>query len=470
MERYFKHRMVQELAIDPGRTLLLGFSGGPDSLCLLHLLVENGFHVTAAHLDHGLRDSSADEAAHAQEVCNALGVECVMHRVDVTAHARQHHLSVEESARVMRYEFLFEEALRLEAQAVLVAHNADDQTETVLMHLMRGSGLSGLAGMRAVLLPNPWSDRIPLVRPLIEISRTEIESFLVERRLEAVLDASNTDQQYFRNRIRHELIPYLESYNPQLRERILRLANVAAIEDDFLRATTDGVWRKAVKLQGDHFLVIDRAILQDLHTALLRRFMRRAIEWMDPDLRDIDYDVINRAAVFCLSPTRSRRIDLLAGIELFLYRREMVVARVDDPLHGFWPQYLLADEIELPVPGRLQISPGWEIRSNVQKSHDIESSSYSAYLDAKKMKGRFVISRSRLGDRFAPYGLDGHTKKMGDFWNSVGLPARARDNWPILRAGGEIVWIPGFRIAHHARVDETTTEVIHIVLEKNDSK
>jgi tRNA(Ile)-lysidine synthase len=466
MEWDLKHHLTEHLGIDPAKKVLLGFSGGHDSLCLLHLLLEHGFQVVAAHLDHGLRASSATDAEYAEEVCMALGVEFVTRRLDVAAHARHNHFTVEESARVLRYEFLFDEANRTGAQAVLVAHNADDQVETVLMHLLRGSGLSGLAGMRAVLLPNPWSCHIPLVRPLIGISRVQIETFLAERGLAAIVDESNTDQQYFRNRIRHELLPTLESYNPRIRERMLRMADVAAGEDEFLRMAIDEVWAKAVEEQGERYLVVDGNALLSLHHALLRRFMRRAIEWMDADLRDIDFEVINRAAVFSQMPTRSKRIDLLAGIEMFLYGHRLVFARVHDPLHALWPQVQMDEQRVVPVPGHLNLSPHWRLRVDTQGVSDVDTSPFTAYLDAQKITGGLRLSRPSPGDRFTPFGLDGHTKKLGDFWNSVGLPARARSAWPLIRSAEGIVWVPGFRVAHHARVDATTTEVIRLEVEE----
>jgi len=249
----FRHYLRHEIGLDPLKTVMLGFSGGPDSLCLLHVLIENGYTVIAAHLDHSIRASSAAEAVHVQEVCGKLDVQCVSKRVDVVAFSKENHLTLEESARLLRYKFLFEEAERLGCQAVLVGHNADDQVETVLMHLLRGSGLSGLAGMRPVLLPNPWSSTIPITRPLIHLSRSEIEDFLEQRGLTAIVDESNTDQQYFRNRIRHELVPYLTTYNPRIRERIQNMASVISTEDDFMRFSLNEVWTKVVLREGDHF-------------------------------------------------------------------------------------------------------------------------------------------------------------------------------------------------------------------------
>lgn len=251
---------LSTLKVDCGlnmeKSILLGFSGGPDSLCLLYLLLESGARVHAAHLDHGLRESSASEADHAQQLCLELGVPCAVKRLDVAVYAASHQISIEESARLLRYQFLFEEAVRNHDQAVLVGHNANDQVETVLMHLLRGSGLSGLAGMRHILLPNPWSDVIPLVRPLLKYDREEIDQILQERGLQPVLDASNTDTIYFRNRIRKELLPILGTYNPQIRRRLINMAEVIAVEDDYLSNEVNKAWSEVMMEQGDNYLVL----------------------------------------------------------------------------------------------------------------------------------------------------------------------------------------------------------------------
>ncbi len=466
MKKDFKLNLMKEIGLDPQKAVLLGFSGGPDSLCLLHILLENGYKVIAAHLDHSIRASSAAEAAHVKKICQKLGVQFVSKRLDVAEFGRKNHLTVEESARVLRYEFLFQEAEHLGCQAVLVGHNADDQVETVLMHLLRGSGLSGLAGMRPVLLPNSWSSTIPIVRPLIEVPRYEIETFLEERELGAIVDESNSDKQYFRNRIRHELVPYLTTYNPRIRERIQKMADVIAAEDEFLRFSLNEVWPDVVLQEGERFLVVDRTALLTLHPALLRRFLRRMIEWMDPAIRDIDFDLTNRVAYFCVNPTSSNRIDLLAGMELFLYAKNLVIAYTDDPLHALWPQLETATALEIPVPGEVRISPRWYLHTSRQTDFEPDPSTYAAQVDAAKITGQLILDRVRPGDRFAPYGYDGHTKKVGDFWTSEGLPARARKNWPLVRMGEEIIWIPGFRIADCVKVEESTKEIIRMVMKK----
>ncbi len=463
----FSSTLRNDCGLNMEKSLLIGFSGGPDSLCLLYLLLESGARVHAAHLDHGLRDSSTGEAAQAQQLCQRLGVPCAVQRKDVAGYAAAHHISIEESARILRYRFLFDEAERNHDQAVLVGHNADDQVETILMHMMRGSGSSGLVGIRRILLPNPWSDVIPLVRPLLNISRVDITQFLHERHLQPVIDASNTDTLYFRNRIRQELLPILETYNPQIRRRLTHMASVIAAEDDYLSMEVNTDWCKAVLEEGEKYLVFGRSFTASLHPALLRRILRRAISRMDSTLRDIDYNVIDRAAEFCSQPSRMNRVDLLAGIELFSYSKDrLVMARVNDPIHQIWPQLTGGGDSEILVPGELLISDHWKISTSIQTDYQPTPDRMIAQVDKRKLKGSPLLSRVKPGDRFAPYGYAGNIKKVGDFWTGEGLPVRARQNWPLVRAGGEIIWIPGFRIADTVQVDSTTTEIVRFDLIK----
>ena len=463
----FLSTLKDECGLDLEKSLLVGFSGGPDSLCLLYLLLENGARVHVAHLDHGLRGSSAIEADQARQLCLELGVPCAVKKLDVAGYAAVHHVSIEESARLLRYQFLFDEAVRNHDQAVLVGHNANDQVETVLMHLLRGSGLSGLAGMRHILLPNPWSDDIPLVRPLLKYDRGAIDQILQERGLQPVLDASNTDTAFFRNRIRQELLPILATYNPQIRRRLTNMAEVIAVEDDYLSNEVNKAWSVVILEQGEKYLVFDRDKTSGLHPALLRRVLRRAISWMDGNLRDIEFSVIDRAVEFCKKPSQTNRVDLRAGIELFIYFKDcLVMACENDPIHQIWPQITDIGDVKIPVPGNLQLNAYWKIIATNRSSYMPAADRMIAQVDAQKMKGSATIGRVKPGDRFAPFGYDGKIKKVGDFWTSEGLPARARQNWPIVRAGGEIIWIPGFRIADSVKVDSATTDIIHFELIK----
>jgi tRNA(Ile)-lysidine synthase len=192
----FVSALKEKCLLDPGLPVLVGVSGGPDSLCMLDMLHQLGYPVIVAHLDHSLRAESAQEAEQLRQLAQSIGLTFVLERNDVDSYATSHSLSIEEAAREARYQFLFEQARQHQAQAVAVGHTANDQVETVLMHLLRGSGLPGLRGMSYRSLPNPWSKNIPLVRPLLGVWREEILAHLEQNGLVPTLDASNLDTRF----------------------------------------------------------------------------------------------------------------------------------------------------------------------------------------------------------------------------------------------------------------------------------
>jgi tRNA(Ile)-lysidine synthase len=231
--------LESECGLQSEKPVLVGVSGGPDSLCLADVLESLGYSLVIAHFNHQLRPQAGDDARVVEEFAGKRGIPFVLGSEKVGEFAESHHLSLEEAARICRYRFLFSQAEAAGAQAVAVAHNADDQVETVLMHLLRGSGLSGLRGMPYRSLTTEWSSTIPLVRPLLGVWREEINEYCAVRQLQPVTDLSNQDTTFYRNRLRHELVPYLQHYNPQAKERIWKMANVLAADYEVLEAQVE---------------------------------------------------------------------------------------------------------------------------------------------------------------------------------------------------------------------------------------
>jgi len=463
----FLQILIHQCGIDPALPVLAGISGGPDSICLLHLLHQCGIPTVAAHLDHALRPTSAAEADHVGRVCAEMGIPLIRKRIDAADYSERHHLAIEEGARVLRYDFLFEEAEKAGAQAVLVAHHADDQVETVLMHLMRGSGLSGLAGMRMVLLPNPWSERIPLVRPLLLVWREEIEECCRIHQLQPVQDGSNLDTRYYRNRIRHELIPELKTYNPLIKERLQKMSEVVGQEEELLRALTDREWNKVLLESTDRYIVLRRNEVQTLTPGLTRRLIRKGILALNHSLRDIEFDYVERGVDFIRNSNRSNQEVLCAGLVIFnCYRERLVIAFDDDPLDDLWPQISPGTEIWLPEMGETAINQKWVVHIGPTAERLPGKDAYSCLVDISQLTDRLVVNTACEGDRFMPYGMKGKTMKLGDFWTNEGLPNRARKRWPLVRSGGEIIWIPGFRIADSVKVNQKSQMVVRITLTK----
>ena len=467
----FNRILLEKCGLDLERPLVVGVSGGPDSLCLLDLLDKAGLPVIVAHYDHNLRPESGVEAKSVEREAGRRGLKFVLGQGNVRDVAQTEGLSIEEAARQARYRFLFSQARASGAGAVAVAHHADDQVETVLMHLLRGSGLSGLKGMTYRAILPVWDSEIPLIRPLLSMWRTEILSYCKNNRLDPVMDHTNLDTRYFRNRLRHELIPSLESYNPQIREGILRMSRALAGDYELLREVIRQNWDRCLLREGEGYLVLDFELLCGYSSGLRKNMIREAIGRLRPALRDIDYEAVARAESFVLSPPAARRIELVGNLWLGLEGNSLFVAEnLARILEPDWPLMEAGHEIILPVPGSIELQQGWRLVTALGSIEDIsrekllESSPNEAWLDADQLEDPLVLRTRRPGDRFQPLGMGGHSLKLADFWINERLPRRARERWPLVCSGGRIAWVCGSRLAEPFRVTGTTRRVLHLKL------
>ena len=450
------------------RPLLVGVSGGADSLCLLDVLDQLGYSLIVAHFDHGLRTASAMDAEKVRGEAEARGLPFVTDRQDVAALARAESFSIEEAARVARYGFLYAQARQHGAQGIAVAHTADDQVETVLMHLLRGAGLAGLKGMTYRIIHPEWDAEIPLLRPLLGVWRSEIEAWCDENDLHPLHDPSNADTTFFRNRLRHELIPSLSEYNPRIKDVLWRMSQSLTGDHEVLQLAIEDAWLQVCLRQGDDFVELSAAALRSYSRGMQRSLIRRAIACLRPVLRDIDFDSVERALAFVAAPSESGQMDLVANLimraengHIFLTERD---ARVID---ANWPQMTPGMEIYLDVPGEVLVD-GWLLTATLQEDVEMDRMAdamqdpWQAWLDADLLTLPLVLRTRRPGDRFRPLGMNGHSMKLSDFWVNEGLNRRARQGWPLLYSGEEIASVPGFRPAHPFRITAATKRVVHL--------
>lgn len=442
------------------KPLLVAVSGGADSLALLHTLHEFGYPLVCATFNHQLRPEAADEVAHVQQIAQSLGIPFVTNSVDVAAYAGTEGLSTEEAARVLRYRFLFREARNLGAQAIATGHTADDQAETVLMHFLRGAGLAGLKGMPArVVLPifdivPQGGDEIPLVRPLLDWQRADTEAYCREHGLSPIYDPTNRDTAYFRNRLRHELIPTLEGYNPRIRQALARTALALQGDEALLAELVDAAWQKSVLAQGAGFVSFARAALESSSPALRRNLFKRAAFTLRPGLRDIDFAALERAAT--LQP-----LDLAGGLRLFVEGEKIHLAAYEADLpFAEWPQVENGKLVDWKLVATT--FSGDHLFVQAQENGD----PFAAWLDADLTGSALRVRTVHAGDRFQPLGMSGASVKLQDFFVNIKLPRRARANWPLICVGDEIAWVGGLRLAHKFRVTETTRRVLKLGLQK----
>jgi tRNA(Ile)-lysidine synthase len=458
---------------------IFGVSGGPDSLCLLHLArFSSSLDITVAHFNHNLRPEANREAEFVRRMAEDMGLSFVTDSADVRGYASENGLSLEEAARLLRYRFLFAQARTLHASLVAVGHTADDQVETILMHFLRGAGLAGLKGMTGRTCPNEFDQEIPLVRPILHLWRHETEAYCHEQNLHPINDPSNTDETYFRNRLRHNLIPELEKYNPRFKNMLLRTAEALSGDYEVLTDCIDSAWNLVVQESGSGYVAFQFSLLAGFRRGLLRNILRRGMESLRPDMRNLDFDTLQRAADFIdvhpsLTPdVVPRQIDLTEGLYLQREGDTIYLAALEADLpSAHWP--LIDGTYELQINQQVNFDDKthlsiFEINiEDARQSAQANDNSFIAWMDADLTGDRFTIRTRCPGDRFKTLGMDGHTIKLSDFFVNVKLPERARDRWPLVIAGKEIAWVPGFRLSHTFRITDKTQRVVKLVLQKN---
>ena len=472
MNGHFSARHLEQTSL-----AILGFSGGPDSLCLLDLARQiPTLKVIVAHFNHQLRPEADREAEFVGRVAEQMQLPFVSGAEDVHAYAEQQKLSLEEAARILRYRFLFEQARSKGAEAVAVGHTADDQVETVLMHFLRGAGLPGLKGMAGRTILTEFDPKIPLVRPILHLWRSETEAYCKEHGLQPVYDPSNSDQTYFRNRLRHSLIPELEKYNPRFKNTLLRTAEALAGDYEAVTEAVDSSWQKVVvKEESDHVIFLASS-MEKLPSGLRRNIFRRAMESLRPGMRNLDFKTLERASNFIdgnittLSPELvPRRVDLTGGLTLYREGDAIYLAVLEADLPSAqWP--LIEGIYELPVSGEVRLNKNFvlsaeEVEAEIARSvaYDNEDP-FAAWVDADRTGDRFTIRARRVGDVLSPLGMNRQTVKLREFYINVKIPRRARARWPLVCSGEQVVWVPGFRLAHPFRVTEKTKRVVKLTL------
>ena len=474
-QQTFAQEFFRNFQPDPARALLVGVSGGADSLCLLHLLKSCGWQVIPAHLDHRLRAVSADQASQLAELLAGWELELRRDSCDVGEYARLNKLGIEEAARICRYNFLFDLAAKHEAQAVLTAHHRNDQVETVLMHFLRGSGVDGLSGMRKIEQLGQFSEEIPLWRPLLDIPKADILAYCQEHGISTIEDESNQSTLYFRNRIRHDVLPFLEGIQPGFAEIAARNAKAIANDKEVIEEASELAFRATLLEQYDgQALVFDREKWQALSRGLRARLLMRGARTLLPDVRDWGFEFIERVLNGIDSDTE--RQDLKAGLIveargnlIAIYHEGFVLPNKD------YPQ-LPVDAILKLYPGKsVCLDHGWKLRAEMLKRAKFEkldettkTDPYHAWLNPIDLELPMLVRSANSGERWSPLGMILQRQKLSDFFINQKIPHYLRGQWPLVTSGGSVIWAAGLRIAQAWRLLGDEPEILHLELVRPD--
>lgn len=471
-----KKTIAEKHLIEKGDHVVLGLSGGPDSLCLFFLLQqlqeEWGLTLHVVHVNHGLRPGAADEdQKFVEALCREKNVSCRVVCCAVEEMAKARGLSSEEMGREVRYNAFYEEAEHLEkhtaaAVKIAVAQHLNDQAETVLMRIMRGTGIDGLSGMA---YQRKGRNGIAIIRPLLDISRSEIEQFCSDHQLRPQMDLTNLEPIYTRNKIRLALIPYIEAnFNPNLADALHRLANIARDDKDyFAEQIAQFISDQAVydETGGSRNVSFALPALQALHPALRRRLVLHSLAQIGL-VRNVSAVHVEQAdALLAVGSTAGLAefpagyvMNISSGRVFFRKRAEPTEIQLSRQLTLSGRQEIpeLAGEIRVDILGRQE----WEEKKSLL---DRQSEFFFCCgLDAdeiEKQKGKLMLRTRRAGDYLWPLGMTGR-KKLQNFFVDAKVKREQRDHTPLICLGSEVIWVIGFRISEKYKIQSHTKRII----------
>jgi tRNA(Ile)-lysidine synthase len=415
------------------KPVITGFSGGGDSVSLLFILKQLGYDCIAAHCNFHLRGDESDrDAAFCRTFAEEQGIRFEQTDFDTEAYSSRHHISVEMAARALRYEWF--EALRQKygAQAIAVAHHADDNAETMLLNIIRGTGIRGMRGM--------CPQNACVVRPLLCVDRTQLNTFIAENGLHFVSDSSNLSEEYARNYLRLRLLPMMEEINPSVRAALARTAEHLADVEAIYLSVIDDAAKKILRTTGDEEFTI---MIEDLMQTAVPKTVLYEL------LHKYGFTRTESEAVFRSLDGQSGKIFYAhkTGLRLIKDRNKLIISRPAEDI-----EYIVEDEASdmdnLPVGLSITKTP-------VNKHFVIDKTPSTASFDCESIRFPLTLRKWRAGDRFVPYGMNGF-QKLSDFFSDRKYSLADKEKTWILCSGDAIIWIVGVRTDNRFRIKNTT--------------
>lgn len=439
-----KHNLIEN-----NSKLLIALSGGPDSVFALHFFhqFKNKYkaELIAAHVNHNLRgiDSEQDQI-FCEKICNELKIPIFIKSVEVEKFARKNNQSIEEAARNLRYNFFEEISNQEKVDYIITAHNSDDNTETVLLNLIKGTGLSGLSGIPI--------KRGKIVRPIISLSKKEIVEFLELNKINFRIDKSNYENDFERNKLRNIVIPEIEKINPSLNSTLRNFSNNISSINIFIQQETEKVFKKFVKKNENQFIV-NQKLFQRENVLISSLIIKKLFEdHLKISFTSKDSDKVKNL----VSQQKGTTIKLKNSVK---------VMREDESLIFFTEEKLFTDEIEIRLNCSQEIG-NYEI--SIEEVNEFnENSNFSEIISGDKTEDIFILRRWKIGDKFIPLGMK-NFKKISDFLTDKKVKSSSKKNHLILINRNEIVYVFGLRIDERYKLTKNTKRKIGICLRKKN--
>lgn len=454
--------IIENHMFEKGDRVVVAVSGGPDSMCLLHLLyrIREKFNITicAAHVNHCIRGDEADaDEDYVKNFCEKLHIQFFSKRADVNSIALQKKISSEMAGREVRYEFFEEVREEFKANKIAIAHNANDNAETILMRIIRGTGLEGMVGIR------PVRDDI-FVRPLIKSSRQEIEDYCKENNIRPRIDKTNLERLYRRNKIRLDLIPYIEAnFNKDIVYTINRLGELVNVDNDYMQIMSYKKYNNYCCLSEKDIIIRKEAFGE--HEAILSRIIRLAVKQLCGNLFGFEkkhmYDIIHLQQI-----GTGKKINLPGNIvavnnygDICLMIQDNDMIKQDNLIN-----FNINQNNEISFRNNKIV---FEIIYN-KEDVSFERNSMVRYFDADKTGSDVEIRCRRTGDKFTPLGMKS-CKKLKDIFINLKIPRELRDEIPLICFKNEIGWIVGHKISEKFKIDDKTKKILKIRIEREEN-
>jgi tRNA(Ile)-lysidine synthase len=441
--------------------VIVGVSGGPDSMCLLNILnklkAELKIEIAVAHVNHCLRGEASDnDEKYVQSYCSKNEIPFYSKKIDINKIAEERNISCETAGRVERYKFFKELLLELKFQKIALAHNANDQAETVLMRIMRGTGLEGITGIK------PVRDKT-IVRPILEVKRDEIEKYCSDNNLIPRIDKTNFESIYTRNKIRLQLIPFMkENFNPEIIEAVNRLASTLRIDNEYLELLARQKYECFCEIKPEKIIIKREAF--DENISILTRIIRQALLKKSGNLLNFGkvhvYDIIKiqkqTTGSLLTLPNSINVINNYGDIEIICAKEK------GGELDNFSYKLQLGENHipKLNLNISLKLIKGEEIL-------DFNAERLTKYFNYDRINGDIVLRNKMDGDKIIPLGMHG-SKKLKSIFIDLKLPREKRNKIPLLTFNGEIAWIIGCKVSETFKIDKNTNNIIEVKIESGD--
>lgn len=454
MEKKIYENIIKYNLIEKGDTIVIGVSGGHDSMSLLYSLYsikdKVPFDIAVVHVNHGVRGEFAlrDENFVKSEA-SKLNLDYYSKKVDMNQYAKDHQISSEEAGRILRYSFFREVLSKYQKGKIAVGHNKNDQAETIMMRVIRGTGLDGLKGMDYV--------SGDIIRPMLDISRQEIEEYIDINNIPVVIDHTNLENEYTRNKVRLDLFPYIEKeFNPNLIESLCRLSDNAKRDLEFLDEYTSLCYNDVVKYYTNEKITINLKKMEKYNKNIIFRVIRKAIENILGNIQGFEEVHIKDVYDLILNKKTGKSIDLPNKIIAKIDYNNLVIGLKSNNSE----EVEIYEELDLG----LNFINGDIIHIGIRDSEDykdIKKGKYIAIFDYDKVKGNLVLRNRKPGDKFKPYGMNG-TKKIKDFFIDNKISREDRDKVLLIADEENIIWIVGYRTSEDLKVTKNTKKLLVI--------